>query len=116
MCAGSLSAARLTSCPDTVKSPVFTHTLKPAATRTWLAGDEHRILANLAFQYPRQQPGLNLQQAAIADPILKHRMRDQCIHPQLVGAEKASSSPRRQRHPRPRPHKVLGCNHARVDG
>ena len=39
---------------------------------------------------PGEQPDLDLEHAAIADPVAEHRMRYELVHPPLVGAEEGA--------------------------
>ena len=56
-----------------------------------------RISRQLASHHPREQARLDLQHAPVADTVAEQRVRDQRVHPLLVGAEECLAPVRRQR-------------------
>lgn len=45
---------------------------------------ERGVVIDLATDIPREEPRLDLEHAAVTDPVVEERMRHQMIHPLLV--------------------------------
>ena len=60
---------------------------RPIVSPVQSPGAETRVLGDLAQQRAAQQPGLHLQDAAVADAVAEDRMRDQRVHASLEGGD-----------------------------
>ena len=80
--------------PEESKFAFLTEVRKSSAFLRTLPGFVEGFVYERAVQESRQQPCLDLQYSTITHAIIKHWMRDQRIHPQLVRPKKTLASVR----------------------